>query len=160
MREKLNARWALFSTRIHIASFLLDPRFRDILSSKDSDEAEQQFGLAEEFIKEFDYQNQWQETLEASFISFRSTEGSFSEECTREQDPLVWWGKIRVKSLKNRALADIAIEILSFPASAASVERSFSIVRRVHTWQRNRLGRKKLAKLIYIYMNTRALDKC
>jgi hypothetical protein len=74
-----------------------------------------------------------------------------------EDNPVLWWQGIYASSPKNRSLAAIAIEILSFPASTAAVERTFSVVRRVHTWQRNRLSRKKLAKLVYIYVNQRAL---
>jgi hypothetical protein len=77
-----------------------------------------------------------------------------------EEDPVLYWTRVQVMSPLNCALAEIAIEILSFPGSAAAVERTFSVVRRVHTWQRNRIGRKKLAKLVYIYINRRALDKC
>jgi len=51
------------------------------------------------------------------------------------------------------------LEVLGFPQSCAAVERSFSAVRRIHTWQRNRIGRKKLAQLMYIYLNQRALQK-
>jgi hypothetical protein len=58
-----------------------------------------------------------------------------------------------------KPLAVIALEILAFPMSCAAVERSFSVVCRIHTWQRNKLGRKKLAKLVYIYINRRLLAK-
>jgi hypothetical protein len=53
----------------------------------------------------------------------------------------------------------IALKVLSFPASCAAVERSFSCVRRIHTWQRNRLAPETLANLVYIYLNSRALAK-
>jgi hypothetical protein len=75
-------------------------------------------------------------------------------------DPIMYWRRIRQLFPSNHGLADIAIELLSFPASAAAVERTFSIVRRVHTWQRNKLGRDTLSKLVYIYVNQRALEKC
>lgn len=75
-------------------------------------------------------------------------------------DPIAYWTRIRQMSPPNRALANIALEILSFPASAAAVERTFSVVRRVHTWQRNRLGRETLSKLVYVYVNQRALEQC
>ena len=82
------------------------------------------------------------------------------KEIKEDDDPLIWWKRIQLKSPNSKTLAHIAIEILSFPGSAAAVERSFSVVRRVHTWQRNKLKREKLSKLVYLYVNRRALDKC
>jgi len=44
--------------------------------------------------------------------------------------------------------------------SSVSVERSFSLIRHVHTWKRNRLGRDKLAMLIYVKFNRNWEYKC
>jgi hypothetical protein len=44
-----------------------------------------------------------------------------------DDDPLLWWTRILVKSPKHRALATIALEILFFPGSAAAVEQTFSV---------------------------------
>jgi len=63
----------------------------------------------------------------------------------------------RAKRDSSKELATVALKILKFPQSSASVERSFSAVRRVHTWQRSKIGRKKLAKLVFIYVNGRKL---
>jgi hypothetical protein len=53
----------------------------------------------------------------------------------------------------------IALQVLAFPASCAAVERSFSCVRCIHTWQRNKLAPETLANLVYIYLNSRALAR-
>jgi len=59
----------------------------------------------------------------------------------------------------GKTLASIALPLLQFPQSSAAVERSFGALQRVHTWQRGSLGREKLAKMIYIYVNCSALRK-
>jgi hypothetical protein len=74
---RLNARWKLFATRIHIAAFLLDPRFRETLSSSNEELVETQFKEAEEFILEFAAEKNW-ESLRASWIRFRAKQGTFS----------------------------------------------------------------------------------
>jgi len=76
--EKLNDRWILIYTRIHIASFLLDPRFRHIPSSPDGSLAEEQFLSAEQFLKEYEFNGNW-DTIRSSWIKFRNREGCFSE---------------------------------------------------------------------------------
>eukprot|EP01127_Copromyxa_protea_P013972 TRINITY_DN381_c0_g1_i4.p1 TRINITY_DN381_c0_g1~~TRINITY_DN381_c0_g1_i4.p1 ORF type:complete len:250 (-),score=19.31 TRINITY_DN381_c0_g1_i4:8-757(-) len=158
--ESLNKRWELFSTRIHISSFMLDPRFRHIPSSTKDNESEAHFQSAEEFIRKYDFNaDKWAAGLQQAWIDFRLEEGVFSNQCQVTDDPVIWWKRIRAMSTRNKWLSDIAIEILSFPGSAAAVERTFSVVRRIHTWQRNRLRRETLQKLVYIYINRRALNK-
>jgi hypothetical protein len=58
---------------------MLDPRFRDIPSSKDVNLAEEQFESAESFIKEYDFKGEWADSLQASWIRFRGKEGCFSD---------------------------------------------------------------------------------
>jgi len=60
---------------------------------------------------------------------------------------------------ESKLLAKVALKLINFPQSSASVERTFSAVRRIHTWQRGSLGRETLSKLVYIYVNRRALQK-
>lgn len=59
----------------------------------------------------------------------------------------------------HQIFCQVAIEVLSFPASAAAVERTFSAVKRLHTWQRGKLNRDTVAALTYVYVNRRALDQ-
>lgn len=75
---KLLERWRLFSTRIHIASFLVDPRFRDIPSSTNPKLLETQFKEAESFLIEF-VENQQVKVLKKSWIAFRGNKGAFKE---------------------------------------------------------------------------------
>ena len=50
-------------------------------------------------------------------------------------------------------VAEIAMFLLEFPMSSASVERSFSVICHIHTWKRNRLGRERLATLTFVNIN-------
>jgi hypothetical protein len=81
------------------------------------------------------------------------------KEVDLSSDPAAFWRRLLACCGTKRRIVQIALEILSFPASCAAVERSFSCVRHVHTWQRNRLAPKTLNNLVYIYLNSRALAK-
>jgi hypothetical protein len=74
---RLNVRWKLFSTRIHIASFLLDPRFRKNSSSTDDELCEKQFREVQDFICEFATQIEWDTSVYLSWIAFRNNLGLF-----------------------------------------------------------------------------------
>jgi len=82
----------------------------------------------------------------------------YDEAVSADADPICYW-KDRLHTLEGKALAEIVLPLLQFPQSSASVERSFSALRRVHTWQRASLGREKLAKMIYVYVNCAALRR-
>lgn len=79
--ERLNRRWELFSTRIHITSFLLDHRFRDVPSSMDEQLVEIQFEEAEGFLKEFTEQTQNWASVQASWLKFREKQATFRIVC-------------------------------------------------------------------------------
>lgn len=64
--------------------------------------------------------------------------------------PLVFW---KEKSNLWPELGEIAIRIFSGVASSADVERSFSYESIIHTKLRNRLGLKKVEKLLFIKYN-------
>lgn len=96
-------------------------------------------------------------TIRAQLVSFQSRIGLYAAE-DLEKEPIIYWNRLS-KYKATAALAGIALRILGFPQSSASVERSFSAVRQIHTLHRNRLGRKKLAKLVYLFFNERSLKK-
>jgi len=56
------------------------------------------------------------------------------DEASTDSDPVLFWKKLS-RTAEGKLLANIALPLLQFPQSSASVERSFSAVRRVHTWQ-------------------------
>jgi hypothetical protein len=174
IRSLLNEYWDIISEDIHAASYLLDPTTR----GRDVDEAQLQD--AERLIQAMadllhsssslfsssssslsssppPLSSQSSSTLQLmdEFTKFRAKLGVYSNEAN---DILLYWQ--RLHALKpSKTLATIALDILGFPQSCAAVERSFSVVRRIHTWQRNKLGRKTLAKLVYVYLNQHALER-
>jgi len=99
-----------------------------------------------------------QDWLAQEFRKFRNLEFPYDESVPVDADPISYW-KDRHCTLEGKALAEIALPLLQFPQSSASVERTFSALRRVHTWQRASLGREKLAKMIYVYVNCAALRR-
>jgi len=59
---------------------------------------------------------------------------------------------------KYRKLAELALETLTVPTGIAGVERSVSALRRIHTWERNRLAPSRVDKLVFVHQNLRMLD--
>lgn len=98
----------------------------------------------------------WDARLRQEWLLFCNNEGYYFSDHVEENPRLYWLGLKRFTETKE--LAILALEILGFPQSGASVERSFCAVRRIHTWQRSCIGRKKLAKLTFVYINRKALD--
>ena len=59
-------------------------------------------------------------------------------------------------------LSDVAIRILSIPATSAASERNWSTFGFIHSKLRNRLHEKRVEKIVYIFWNLRmlrAIDK-
>jgi hypothetical protein len=144
IRDHLDKRWRLFAEYIHWTAFALDPWFRDI--SIDSDD----YALAEYFLNKFSDNETEQEEVRNDLIAFCLCQNIFSQVQSYfiiidNVDPVVFWRRLLASSGKNRKIVRIALDVLSLPASCAAVERSFSCVRRIHTWQRNRLAPETLA---------------
>jgi len=59
---------------------------------------------------------------------------------------------------KYRKLATLVLETLSVPTGIAGVERTVSALRRIHTWERNRLAPSRVEdKLVFVHQNLRML---
>lgn len=54
-------------------------------------------------------------------------------------------------------MATLAIRLITTPANSVPSERAFSVQNMIHTKLRNRMGAVKAAKLVFIYINSRAL---
>jgi len=149
--QKLKDRWTIISNPIHDLSFLLDPRFRDI--SPNTLVKRSGISLLQKVAG-----NLWSTQFDAEFTKFREKRFPFDLVIPIEADPVKYW-RDQFDSQEGKLLATVALKVITFPQSSASVERSFSALRRVHTWERSSLGREKLSKLIYIYVNCAALRK-
>lgn len=71
--------------------------------------------------------------------------------------PVTWWRALR-SSLKNDGFIDFAVQLLTSPASSASIERVFSTFDLIHTKARNRLGVERAAKLVFCYRHLKSVD--
>jgi len=94
--------------------------------------------------------------LISEFVKFRTSQYPFADVVTQYEDPVEYWQKLICVS-ETQHLAKLALKLIGFPQSSASVERTFSAVRRIHLWQWACIGREKLRKLVYIYVNRHAL---
>lgn len=101
--------------------------------------------------------NNWP-AIQTQVTQFRSKAGVFALNVSVDTNPCIFWQRL-ANVQQTSELANIALTLLGFPQSCATVERSFSAVRRIHAWQRNKLGRNTLAKLVFLYVNRRVLQK-
>ncbi len=73
-----------------------------------------------------------------------------------------WWEILKQKSLKSHKLpigfVDFMINLMSCPASSASIERMFSTYGLVWSKLRNRLGPEKAFMLVKVYKILRKSD--
>lgn len=96
--------------------------------------------------------------IRETWRNFKFKRGSFLFiDVNNDTDPIAYWENFLGRPGVSK-FARVALKILRFPQSSASVERSFSPIRIIHTRLRNRLGRDTLAKLVYVYYNVRALN--
>jgi len=148
---KLRERWNLIQDPIHTISYFFDPRFRQQMIS------EQLRRNVTTVIKKLvsSDQSNW---IEKEFAKFRNKEYPYDEVVPADSDPIIYWKNLAT-TVEGSKLSRVVLNILQFPQSSASVERSFSALRRVHTWQRASLGREKLSKMIYVYVNCATLRK-
>ncbi|CAG9792169.1 unnamed protein product [Diatraea saccharalis] len=70
-------------------------------------------------------------------------------------DPKDWWMTFFEKTL----LGQIAIKILTVPATSASVERSFSTFSHIHSRKRNKLTTERAGKICYISHNWKLMNE-
>ena len=67
-----------------------------------------------------------------------------------------WW---LLHGARTPELQRVAIAILSQVPTASACERNWSAYGHVHSKKRNRLTAERARKLVYVFMNMRALDK-
>ena len=93
------------------------------------------------------------------FDDFRERRGPFAKEAViwqaREKISLFW--KFAMHEAPH--LAPLALRLAHTPATTVPAERSFSNLKIIHTIIRNRLSKPRVKKLLYIYMNSRVLER-
>ena len=73
----------------------------------------------------------------------------FREEA-RQVSSTVWWKSLTGSKVSEKFI-ELAIRLVSAPASSASIKRIFSTFAQVHNKVRNRLSVEKAQKLVYCY---------
>ena len=101
----------------------------------------------------------WDNKLQDQFLQYRSRQGTFAHSrwnLALLDDPRRPWMTMAM-DVKYRTFAELALQTLSVPTGIAAVERTVSALRRVHTWERNRLAPSRVDKLVYVHQNLRML---
>ena len=104
-------------------------------------------------------EEEWNEKLQEQFQRYRRGEDTFGHarwQLDFADDPRRPW-KTMALDPEFRAFATLVLETLSVPTGIAGVERTVSALRRIHTWERNRLAPSRVDKLVYVHQNLRLL---
>ena len=70
------------------------------------------------------------------------------------QKPINWWNLMKGR---YPVLSDVAIRVLSIPATSAASERNWSTFGFIHSKLRNKLHEKRVEKIVYMFWNLRIL---
>ncbi|XP_052124418.1 uncharacterized protein LOC127749614 [Frankliniella occidentalis] len=155
VKELLQERKTFTIAPIHLAAYMLDPRFR----GEGLDD--------EEIIKAISFISTESERLGidlgeaiANLGNFRSKAAFFAMpslwKAAETLHPATWWSGL----CANQPLAKLAANLLSLPPSTADVERGWSNYGFVHNKTRNRLTNDRTAKLVTVRAGlTAALPK-
>jgi hypothetical protein len=138
-------------TPLHLLANLLDPRYRGDRFKDDEMRMQLVLNKLEAYGSETNLMSSSQEKLEIGrqLTSYRNNDGLFGSNMLMDNVPHMYWNNLMLFK-STSALAQIAVRILSIPASSAAVERSFSIQGNLHTKSRNRLSEDNVDKLMRI----------
>lgn len=132
-------------------SYFFDPRYKGEYLPNETSSISY---IIEETVKLADVANIGKLTRE--IMEYHGKSGRFSlnflwlKEAT--EDPITWW-----LSLEKDVpfLSQIAIKLMTIPASSAASERNWSDFGYIHNIRRNRLTNENVFKLVSIYSNLR-----
>ena len=88
----------------------------------------------------------------AEIAAYRTSSALFGNKllwANKSISPVTWWKAF----CSDTELSNVAITILNFPPTSASVERSFSRQSYIHSKTRNRLTNDKVEKLVFVSHN-------
>ena len=99
------------------------------------------------------------EKVMGQLANYRSRNGIFAKQflwkAITTTTPQAWWSGL----CGSLELSKIAVMILNMPPTSASVERSFSTHKDIHSAKRNRLTTTRSGKLVYVSHNLKLLGK-
>ncbi len=70
--------------------------------------------------------------------------------------PINWW---KLVARRYPVLSNIALKVLSIPATSAASERNWSAFGFIHNKLRNRMLNQRVEKCVYLYWNMKILRK-
>jgi len=140
---------------VHTAAYVLHPRYQDVKHHLDIPVWCDFLQVAERLLgpeKGANAVNQ--------FHNYRSKMGLYGTEMAQSQkcsvEPCNWWANY---GCGDRELQELAMKILSQPASASSSEQNWSQYDFVHNKRRNRLKSAVASQLVVVYTSLRLLEK-
>jgi hypothetical protein len=151
----INEKWDLISHDCFAAVYFVDVRsLNEIYKQEHLEDAMRYYNKY--------FGNKWT-IYKSQFEDFRAGVGPFSDSLWKSYsfrnssvDALKPWLLIR----KNDLYGDFAnecIKLCSTVTGIGGLERTFSSIRRIHTWKRSRLSKQTLDDMVYIYVNYKFL---
>ena len=151
--EFLDEKWKLMESPLHYAVYLVDPRFIDHKLSY----REVQKGM--DWLKERagDDWTDFQHILK-DMLHRRNIFEADAWKITVDEDPLKPFENLDI-CCDYEEYAQWATDIIQINGTSVALERSFKALRVVHNIWRRKLNADRLRKLVYIYVNVRAIEK-
>lgn len=150
VREFVQHRYNQSITSIHLLAYLLHPSYNgENLSREEREQAEE-----------------WLRTRKPDFIplflSFLAKDAPFPasrfDQHALQTPAATWWRAMSRTPGIDASFAELAVQLVSIPASSASIERIFSTFGLVLSKARNRLGIERAAKLVFCYRHLSVED--
>ena len=138
-----------FECDISSAAYVLDPQF--VLRSRNAPpEVMKAFWRVARKVLRLQNEDEWnlkRPDIVSELSNFRMKNGGFRCENYNEADTCSFWG---VAGCHAPNLKTLAFLLTSLPCSSGSAERTWKEVKLSYTKSRNRLGRDKLAKMVFV----------
>lgn len=146
--ERLRFRMRFICYDIHLAAYILDPRFRgEGLSHEEFNSGLQVIESIAEYLQ-LD-----KGKVIANVLMFRNKAGFFESKVLWDTiydiEPHLWWQG----ACKQQFATPVACRILTLVPSTAPAERNWALYGDVHNKKRNRLGKKTAKRLVAVKSN-------
>ena len=147
--------WAYLHVPVHSAAYVLHPRYRAESMQENGDVWPEFLQVCTKMLGE----DAGSMAVE-QFNLYQEGKGLFgtgmAQQSAARMAPHSWW---KSYGAATPQLQQLAMKILSQPASAAASEQSWSEYDFVHSKKRNRLKSQVASKLVYVHSNLRLLSR-
>ncbi|KAK3909078.1 Phenylcoumaran benzylic ether reductase POP1 [Frankliniella fusca] len=146
--ERLRYRIRFICFDIHLAAYILDPRFRG--EGLSDEEVGAGLTVIQSIAENLDLDKA---KVLANVLLFKSKSGFFEHkylwETVCEVEPSLWWQSM----CKQQIASKVACRILTLVPSTAGAERNWAVYGNIHTKKRNRLKKGVSKKLVAVKSN-------